>query len=296
MRALIITDVQNDFCEGGSLPVAGGAGVAAAISAYVRETPYHHVVATRDHHIDPGIHFSKNPDYVDTWPPHCRAGTPGAAFHPDLDVAAIEAVFDKGSHAAAYSGFEGRNHDGVALADWLRAHEITDVDLCGIATDYCVRATGLDALREGAETRGGPLPAGGPEAVAAHVRHAVGEVLGGALFLPATRDVLRSLVPIAASAPEELTTISMLMPIPPVPFVPEQHHGTPALVLMFVYAGDPTDGQAAIAPSRIDSEGSGTSSSSVVRCTRPRPWHSGHAPAAVFGEKASESSRGAPGG
>ena len=119
MRALIITDVQNDFCEGGSLPVVGGAAVAAAISAYVRETPYHHVVATRDHHIDPGIHFSEHPDYVDTWPPHCRAGTPGAAFHPDLDVAAIEAVFDKGSHAAAYSGFEGAEPGGVDLRSWL---------------------------------------------------------------------------------------------------------------------------------------------------------------------------------
>jgi FAD/FMN-containing dehydrogenase len=76
----------------------------------------------------------------------------------------------------------------------------------------------------------------------------VGEVLGGALFLPATRDVLRSLAPIASSAPEELTTISMVMPIPPLPFVPEEHHGRTALVLMFVYAGDPADGHAAIAP------------------------------------------------
>ncbi|HET9417239.1 MAG TPA: FAD-binding oxidoreductase, partial [Candidatus Limnocylindria bacterium] len=76
----------------------------------------------------------------------------------------------------------------------------------------------------------------------------VGEVLGGALFLPPTRDVLRGLVPIAGSAPEELTTISMLMPIPPVPFVPEEHHGKPSLVVMFVYAGDPADGQRAIAP------------------------------------------------
>ena len=76
----------------------------------------------------------------------------------------------------------------------------------------------------------------------------VGEILGGALFLPPTRDVLRSVVPIADSAPEELTVISMLMPIPPVPFVPEQHHGKPSLVVMFVYAGDPADGQKAIAP------------------------------------------------
>jgi nicotinamidase/pyrazinamidase len=129
MRALIITDVQNDFCEGGSLPVVGGAAVAAAISAYVRETPYHHVVATRDHHVDPGVHFSATPDYVDTWPPHCRAGTPGASFHPDLDVAAIEAVFDKGSHAAAYSGFEGAEPGGVDLRSWLTTRGVDTVDV-----------------------------------------------------------------------------------------------------------------------------------------------------------------------
>ena len=152
MRALIITDVQNDFCEGGSLPVVGGAAVAAAISAYVRETPYHHVVATRDHHIDPGIHFSEHPDYVDTWPPHCRAGSPGAAFHPDLDVAAIEAVFDKGSHSAAYSGFEGAEPGGVDLRSWLRGRGVDAVDVVGIATDHCVRATALDARREGLDT------------------------------------------------------------------------------------------------------------------------------------------------
>ena len=152
MRALIVVDVQNDFCEGGSLAVAGGAAVAAAISRHVRETPYHHVVATRDHHVDPGSHFSDTPDYVDTWPPHCRAGTPGASFHPELDVAPVEAVFSKGEHAAAYSGFEGAA-DGVPLADWLRAHGVDAVDVVGIATDHCVRATALDAVRSGLHTR-----------------------------------------------------------------------------------------------------------------------------------------------
>ena len=152
MRALIVTDVQNDFCEGGSLPVAGGAAVATAISAYVRETPYHHVVATRDHHIDPGIHFSAAPDYVDTWPPHCRAGTPGAAFHPDLDVHRLEEVFSKGQFVAAYSAFEGHATDGQPLAPWLRARGIEAVEVVGIATDHCVRATALDAVRAGFAT------------------------------------------------------------------------------------------------------------------------------------------------
>ncbi len=152
MRALIITDVQNDFCEGGSLAVAGGAAVAGAISQWLRSTPYDHVVATRDHHIDPGGHFSAEPDFVDTWPPHCRAGTPGASFHPDLDVAPIAAVFDKGSFAAAYSGFEGHEPGGSALRDWLAGRGVTDVHVVGIATDHCVRATALDAVAGGLAT------------------------------------------------------------------------------------------------------------------------------------------------
>ena len=151
-NALIIVDVQNDFCEGGSLPVAGGAGVADAISALVRESSHDHVVATRDYHIDPGAHFSSSPDFVDTWPPHCRAGTPGASFHPALDVGGIEVVFSKGAHAAAYSGFEGAAPDGTGLADWLAAHDVSSVDVVGIATDHCVRATALDASRAGFAT------------------------------------------------------------------------------------------------------------------------------------------------
>jgi len=152
MPALIIVDVQNDFCEGGSLAVTGGAKVAADVSVHVRGSSHDHVVATRDHHVDPGAHFSDAPDYVDTWPVHCRAGTPGASFHPDLDVAAIEAVFDKGDYAAAYSGFEGAEPGGTALHGWLAARGVTAVDVAGIATDHCVRATALDAARAGFTT------------------------------------------------------------------------------------------------------------------------------------------------
>jgi nicotinamidase/pyrazinamidase len=151
-RALLVVDVQNDFCEGGSLAVVGGAAVAAAISAHLRAGGYDHVVATRDHHVDPGEHFSDAPDYVDSWPVHCRARTPGASFHPDLDVAAIEAVFDKGDYTAAYSGFEGAEPGGTALAAWLAAREVTAVEIAGIATDHCVRATALDAARAGFAT------------------------------------------------------------------------------------------------------------------------------------------------
>ncbi len=152
VNALIVVDVQNDFCEGGSLPVAGGAAVAAAISSHLARGGYDHVVATRDYHIDPGAHFSDSPDFVKTWPVHCVAGTPGASFHPALDVGPIEEVFSKGAHAAAYSGFEGASPEGRTLADWLRAYDVDTVDVVGIATDHCVRATALDAAREGFTT------------------------------------------------------------------------------------------------------------------------------------------------
>jgi nicotinamidase/pyrazinamidase len=150
VRALIIVDVQLDFCEGGSLAVAGGASVAERINAVTGR--YDQVVATRDYHVDPGDHFSATPDYVRSWPVHCVAGTAGAAFHPALDVAPIGAVFAKGGYAAAYSGFEGAEPGGAGLADWLRARQVTEVDVVGIATDYCVRATALDAVRAGFAT------------------------------------------------------------------------------------------------------------------------------------------------
>ena len=152
MRALLVVDVQNDFCEGGSLEIIGGAAVAAAISTHLRDTSYDYVVATRDHHIDPGPHFSDTPDFIDSWPPHCRAGTAGASFHPDLDVAPIEAVFDKGSYAAAYSGFEGREPGGLSLLEWLTKRGVDTVEIAGLATDHCVRATAFDALAAGLRT------------------------------------------------------------------------------------------------------------------------------------------------
>ncbi|MFI6727211.1 isochorismatase family protein [Streptomyces sp. R-74717] len=157
-RALIVVDVQNDFCEGGSLAVAGGSDVAAAITDLIGEAQpgYRHVVATRDHHVDPGNHFSAEPDYEHTWPAHCVAGTEGVGFHPNFAPAvasgAIDAVFDKGAYAAAYSGFEGLDENGVGLADWLRDRGVTEVDVVGIATDHCVRATALDAVRAGLTT------------------------------------------------------------------------------------------------------------------------------------------------
>ncbi|WP_018686889.1 isochorismatase family protein [Actinokineospora enzanensis] len=152
LSALIVVDVQNDFCEGGSLAVAGGAAVASAISRHVAAGSYDHVVATRDFHIDPGEHFSATPDYVDSWPVHCVVDSAGASFHPALDVAVIEAVFSKGAYAAAYSGFEGVGPGEVGLAEWLRERGVSRVDVVGIATDHCVRATAVDAAAAGFET------------------------------------------------------------------------------------------------------------------------------------------------
>ncbi|MGH3331490.1 MAG: isochorismatase family protein [Nocardioidaceae bacterium] len=160
-RALIVCDVQNDFCEGGSLAVAGGAEVAFKIGRLLhhwtekdpKAPDYELAVATRDHHINPGDHFSADPDFVDSWPHHCVVGTDGEAFHPNLDPQPFDAVFLKGEHAAAYSGFEGRTTDGTSLADWLKQHQVTDVDVCGLTTDHCVRATALDALSNGFKVR-----------------------------------------------------------------------------------------------------------------------------------------------
>lgn len=161
-RALIVVDVQNDFCEGGSLAVTGGADVAAAITELLGQATagYRHVVATRDHHIDPGAHFAHppaQPDYETSWPVHCVAGTEGVGFHPNFAPAvasgAVAAVFDKGAYDAAYSGFEGADENGRGLVEWLRERQVTEVDVVGIATDHCVKATALDAARAGFRTR-----------------------------------------------------------------------------------------------------------------------------------------------
>jgi len=151
--ALIVVDVQNDFCEGGSLAVAGGADVAGAISRHIAEHRYDHVVATRDYHIDPGSHFSDEPDFVASWPPHCVAGTPGADFHPALKTDRIEEIFSKGAHAAAYSGFEGASEDGTTLSEWLARRGVHAVQVVGLATDHCVRATAVDGVENGLAVR-----------------------------------------------------------------------------------------------------------------------------------------------
>lgn len=189
-RALVIVDVQNDFCEGGALAVAGGADVAAAISEHLAERAdaYASVATTRDWHVDPGTHFAAatgaEPDYRTTWPVHCVAGTPGAELHPDLDVEHVDAEFLKGRHTDGYSGFDGHHGEPDAvptgasgerpsgdagpygatavaaaaveegapgLDEWLREQGVDALTVVGLATDHCVRATVLDALDAGYE-------------------------------------------------------------------------------------------------------------------------------------------------
>lgn len=157
-RALVVVDVQNDFCEGGALGVPGGAALSAAISAHARDRAddYALVVATRDWHVDPGAHFAPPgtpPDYAETWPVHCRAGTPGAAFHPTLVLPEGAVVVSKGEHTAAFSGFEGIDDAGRSLDAILEERGITDIDVAGIATSFCDKATALDAASRGYRTR-----------------------------------------------------------------------------------------------------------------------------------------------
>lgn len=158
--ALIVVDVQNDFCEGGSLAVDGGAAVADRISSFVAKqgAGYDMIVATRDWHIDPGDHFSPEPDFVDTWPPHCVAETTGAQLHANLNnstdfLAATTAVVSKGAHDAAYSGFEGLTDDGQTLHELLQANDVQRLDVVGLATDHCDRATALDGISNGYQVR-----------------------------------------------------------------------------------------------------------------------------------------------
>lgn len=156
--ALIVVDVQRDFCEGGSLGVSGGEAAAAGISDLIEagRDAYRLVVATRDWHVDPGSHFAPagtEPDYVDSWPQHCVAGSEGADWHPELHLPDDVVVISKGAHEAAFSGFEGRDPAGVPLGDVLRAAGVGSVDVVGIATSYCVAATATDAVKAGFKTR-----------------------------------------------------------------------------------------------------------------------------------------------
>lgn len=160
-RALLVIDVQNDFCEGGALACEGGSAVAAKISSFIADhkESYDFVIASRDWHTPNDSndgHFppaGNAPDYVKTWPLHCIAGTKGAEYHPNLDTDLIDAHIKKGQRANGYSIFDGVTDDGTTFNDFLESNAITEVDVVGIATDYCVRASALDSVRKGLQVR-----------------------------------------------------------------------------------------------------------------------------------------------
>jgi nicotinamidase/pyrazinamidase len=146
-RAIIVIDPQPDFFEGGALPVSGATRTAEEIAEYLvaRGNDYTLRVVTQDWHLDPGDHWSENPDYVTTWPVHCAANSAGAMIHASLADRSWDAVIRKGLHEGAYSGFEGHSDDGSTLAEVLSNAGVHDVTIVGFATDHCVRATALDA-------------------------------------------------------------------------------------------------------------------------------------------------------
>lgn len=158
-RALFIVDVQNDFTEGGALGVDGGDAVAEGVTAFLagHADDYELIVASRDWHDadgDNGGHFAHGePDYVDTWPVHCVAGTAGADYDPGFDTGAVTHHVKKGQGKPAYSLFEGTTDEGETVTALLDEHGIIDVDVVGIATDYCVRASALDAISVGRRVR-----------------------------------------------------------------------------------------------------------------------------------------------
>lgn len=158
-RALFIVDVQNDFTERGALGVVGGDEVAERITRFLgaHAGDYEIVVASRDWHDghnDNGGHFaSGEPDFVDTWPVHCVAGSFGAEYDEGFDTSAVTHHLKKGQGKPAYSLFEGVADDGTTAASLLERHGIIDIDVVGLATDYCVRASALDAIEHGRRVR-----------------------------------------------------------------------------------------------------------------------------------------------
>lgn len=145
---LVVVDVQNDFVEGGSLAVKGGLAVAENVLG-ISDIGPDSIVYTKDWHIDPGTHFSETPDFIDSWPRHCVAETKGAEFAMPFKATDPERIFLKGQYKASYSGAEGHNIDGVGLVEWLKEHKFENVEVLGIAFDYCVKQTAVDLAKAG---------------------------------------------------------------------------------------------------------------------------------------------------
>lgn len=156
--ALLIIDVQNDFCDGGSLGVPGGHRLATQISLHAKRylADYNLIVASADWHdadSDNGGHISDHPDYKESWPAHCIAETYGALFSPQLDMDILDYAIRKGQGRPSYSAFEGVTPGGLSLNDLLDNSSAETVDIVGIATEHCVQATAVDALIAGYNVR-----------------------------------------------------------------------------------------------------------------------------------------------
>jgi nicotinamidase/pyrazinamidase len=158
-RALLVIDVQKDFCEGGTLAVSGGAAVASKISKFLENHHYDLVVASRDWHNPIGNnsgHFAESgskPNYTTTWPVHCVADTKGAEYHSNLNTELVGEHIFKGQGENGYSIFEGVTSSGQSFVELLQIHQIQEVDIVGIATDHCVLASALDSMNHGLKVR-----------------------------------------------------------------------------------------------------------------------------------------------
>jgi nicotinamidase/pyrazinamidase len=158
-KALLVVDVQNDFCEGGSLAVDGGATVASKISEYLKSSNYDLVIGSRDWHDSDNNnsgHFAdsgSDPDFTNSWPRHCVADSHGADYHPNLASELIQTHIFKGQGAHGYSAFEGVTAGSESLAEVLKAQGVEQLDVVGIATDHCVLASALDANKLGLKVR-----------------------------------------------------------------------------------------------------------------------------------------------
>ena len=184
--ALLVVDIQKDFCAGGALAAPGGAEIIPAVNRHVADASSRGipVYATRDWHPAITGHFK---EYGGDWPPHCVQETAGAQFHPDLKLPPDAIVVNKGDDPQrhGYSAFEGHTSDGKPLLDDLRDRQITRVYLAGIATDYCVRESALDALRAGLEVRVLPDAIAGIDARPGDAQRALDEIsAAGAQIVP----------------------------------------------------------------------------------------------------------------
>lgn len=183
--ALIVTDVQVDFCPGGALGVRGGDEIVPIVNKLIPR--FEHVVYTRDWHPADHVSFSDKPEFVDkSWPVHCVQDTPGAQFHPDLHVPEGAWIVSKGTHPEreAYSAFEGTD-----LAKELERRAIDRIFVCGIATDYCVKNTVLDARRIGLQAvlvedavRGVDVPPGSAQKAIDEMKEAGVQVITSQVF------------------------------------------------------------------------------------------------------------------